>query len=480
MEKHSVHAYELFIDGKWTGKDMEQIDVINPATNELLATVPKGGGKEAKAAVDAASAAFPEWSKKTAEQRSDLLKKWHQLIDEEKESLGKMMTKEQGKPLKEAIGEVDYANGFVAWYAEEAKRVYGETIPASHPNKRIFVQKQPVGVVAAITPWNFPAAMITRKIAPALATGCTVVLKPATQTPITAYKLVELAEKAGIPRGVINIITGSSSKIGKTWSDDERVRKVTFTGSTEVGKLLMRDAADTMKKISLELGGHAPLIVMEDADLDKAVEGIVASKFRNAGQTCVCTNRVYVQASVEKAVLEKLGTAVRKLRVGNGLEEGIDIGPLIDYPAIEKVEAHVQDAVEKGGYVTQGGDNLRAGHGYYYQPTVIANATDSMLCMNEETFGPVVPVASFENEEEAIKRANNTPFGLAAYVFTESISEAIRISEALEYGIIGLNDGSPSTPQAPFGGFKESGLGREGGPQGIEEFLETKYISLAF
>jgi len=480
MEKHSVHAYEMYIDGKWTGKDLEQIDVINPATNELLATVPKGGKKEAKAAVDAAYAAFPEWSKKTAEQRSDLLKKWHQLIDEEKESIGKMMTKEQGKPLKEAIGEVDYANGFVAWYAEEAKRVYGETIPASHPNKRIFVQKQPVGVVAAITPWNFPAAMITRKIAPALATGCTVVLKPATQTPITAYKLVELAEKAGIPKGVINIITGSSSKIGKTWSDDERVRKVTFTGSTEVGKLLMRDAADTMKKISLELGGHAPLIVMEDADLDKAVEGIIASKFRNAGQTCVCTNRVYVQASVEKAVLQKLDVAVRKLRVGNGLEEGVDIGPLIDHPAIEKVEAHVQDAVERGGYVTQGGDNLQSGHGYYYQPTVIANATDSMLCMNEETFGPVVPVASFENEAEAIKRANNTPFGLAAYVFTESISEAIRISEALEYGIIGLNDGGPSTPQAPFGGFKESGLGREGGPQGIEEFLETKYISLAF
>ena len=480
MEKHSVHAYEMYIDGKWTGKDLEQIDVINPATNELLATVPKGGEKEAKAAVDAASAAFPEWSKKTAEQRSDLLKKWHQLIDEEKKSIGKMMTKEQGKPLKEAIGEVDYANGFVAWYAEEAKRVYGETIPASQPNKRIFVQKQPVGVVAAITPWNFPAAMITRKIAPALATGCTVVLKPATQTPITAYKLVELAEKAGIPKGVINIITGSSSKIGKTWSDDERVRKVTFTGSTEVGKLLMRDAADTMKKISLELGGHAPLIVMEDADLDKAVEGIIASKFRNAGQTCVCTNRVYVHASIEKTVLEKLDAAVRKLRVGNGLEEGVDIGPLIDHPAIEKVEAHVQDAVERGGYVTQGGDNLQSGHGYYYQPTVIANATDSMLCMNEETFGPVVPVASFKSEEEAIKRANNTPFGLAAYVFTESISEAIRISEALEYGIIGLNDGSPSTPQAPFGGFKESGLGREGGPQGIEEFLETKYISLAF
>ncbi|WP_405196595.1 NAD-dependent succinate-semialdehyde dehydrogenase [Virgibacillus necropolis] len=475
-----MHAYEMYINGKWVGKELEQIDVVNPATNEVMATVPKGGEKEAKKAVDAAHDVFKEWSHKTAEERSDLLLKWHQLINEEKETIGKIMTEEQGKPLKEAIGEVNYANGFISWYAEEAKRVYGETIPASHPNKRIFVNKQPVGVVAAITPWNFPAAMITRKVGPALAAGCTVVIKPATQTPLTAFKLVELAEKAGFPKGVINIITGSSSEIGKTWSDDERVRKVTFTGSTEVGKLLMRDAADTVKKVSLELGGHAPFITMEDADLDKAVAGVLASKFRNAGQTCICTNRVYVHHSIEQTFSEKLTAAVANLQIGNGLEEGTDIGPLIDKAAIEKVEEHVKDAVDKGAQVTYGGSRHGSKQGYYFEPTIVTNVNDDMLCMNEETFGPLVPITSFENEQEVIIRANNTPFGLAAYVFTENIGKAIRISEELEYGIVGLNDGAPSTPQAPFGGFKESGLGREGGHHGIEEFLETKYVSLAF
>ncbi|MGY0694255.1 NAD-dependent succinate-semialdehyde dehydrogenase [Virgibacillus sp. FSP13] len=470
----------MYINGKWVGEELEQIDVFNPATDDVIATIPKGGKAEAEQAVDAASAVFPEWSHKTADERSNLLAKWHQLIDEEKETIGKIMTLEQGKPLKEAIGEVNYANGFISWYAEEGKRVYGETIPASQQNKRIFVHKQPVGVIAAITPWNFPAAMITRKVAPALAAGCTVVIKPATQTPLTAFKLVELAEKAGFPKGVINIITGSSSQIGKTWSDDSRVRKVTFTGSTEVGKLLMRDAADTVKKISLELGGHAPFIVMDDADLDKAVAGVIASKFRNAGQTCICTNRVYVHASIEQAFTEKLSQAVSELKVGDGLEEGTDIGPLIDKSALEKVAAHVRDAVEKGAQIKQGGNKYDSKHGNYYQPTIVVNATDDMLCMNEETFGPLLPIAIFNNEQEAIQRANNTPFGLASYVFTENIGKAIRISEALEYGIIGLNDGGPSTPQAPFGGFKESGLGREGGHQGIEEFLETKYVSLAF
>lgn len=480
MQTKTIQAYGLYINGKWTGKELEQIDVVNPATNEIIATVPKGGKKEAEKAVDAAYEALQEWSKKTAEERSGFLFKWHHLIEQEKESIGKAMTEEQGKPLQEAIGEVKYANGFISWYAEEAKRIYGETIPASHPNKRIFVQKQPVGVVASITPWNFPAAMITRKVGPALAAGCTVVMKPATQTPITAYKLVELAEKAGIPKGVINIITGSSSQIGKAWSDDSRVRKITFTGSTEVGKLLMRGAADTVKKISLELGGHAPFIIMEDADLDKAVAGVMASKFRNAGQTCICTNRVYVHQSVEHAFSEKLTAATAELQIGNGLEEGMDIGPLIDKPALEKVEAHVNDAVEKGAKVTHGGKVHDSKNGYYFEPTVVTNVSDDMLCMHEETFGPLVPVASFKEEEEVIKRANNTPFGLAAYVYTENIGKAIRVSEALEYGIIGLNDGGPSTPQAPFGGFKESGLGREGGHQGIEEYLETKYISLAF
>lgn len=472
-----MRKQEMYINGQWVGKDMEQIEVVNPATNELIATVPKGGRKEAKLAVDAAAAAFKEWSKKTAEERSNYLFQWYELIKEEREAIGELMTKEQGKPLQEAIGEVDYANGFISWYAEEGKRIYGDIVPASHENKRIFVHKQPVGVIAAITPWNFPAAMITRKIAPALAAGCTAVIKPATQTPLTAFKLAELADQAGIPKGVINIITGSSGAIGKAWNEDSRVRKLTFTGSTEVGKVLMKDAADTMKKISLELGGHAPLIVMDDADLDKAVAGTVASKFRNAGQTCVCTNRVYVHESIKEAFEEKLIEAVSKLKVGNGLEEGTDIGPLIDQNAVDKVEEQVRDAVEKGGKIVYGGE---VKEGLYFTPTVLSEATDDMVCMYEETFGPLLPVTTFKDEEEVIERANNSPYGLAAYVFTENISRAIRISEALEYGIVGLNDGVPSTPQAPFGGFKESGLGREGGSYGIEEFLETKYISLAF
>lgn len=472
-----MQKQEMYINGQWVGKDLEQIDVVNPATNELIATVPKGGAEEAKLAVDAAAAAFKEWSKKTAEERSNYLFQWYELIKEEREAIGELMTKEQGKPLQEAIGEVDYANGFISWYAEEGKRIYGDIVPASHENKRIFVHKQPVGVIAAITPWNFPAAMITRKIAPALAAGCTAVIKPATQTPLTAFKLAELADQAGIPKGVINIITGSSGAIGKAWNEDSRVRKLTFTGSTEVGKVLMKDAADTMKKISLELGGHAPLIVMDDADLDKAVAGTVASKFRNAGQTCVCTNRVYVHESIKEAFEEKLIEAVSKLKVGNGLEEGTDIGPLIDQNAVDKVEEQVRDAVEKGGKIVYGGE---VKEGLYFTPTVLSEATDDMVCMYEETFGPLLPVTTFKDEEEVIERANNSPYGLAAYVFTENISRAIRISEALEYGIVGLNDGVPSTPQAPFGGFKESGLGREGGSYGIEEFLETKYISLAF
>lgn len=476
-EVYTMQQFKMFVDGKWFGQKLEQIDVINPATNKSIGTIPKGGMEEAKQATDAAHAALKEWAARTAEDRSNYLVKWHDLIKEERENIGKIMTAEQGKPLKEAIGEVDYANDFISWYAEEGKRIYGDIIPASHTNKRIFVQKQPVGVVAAITPWNFPAAMITRKVAPALAAGCTVVIKPATQTPLTAFKLVELAEKAGIPKGVINIVTGSSSQIGKAWSEDSRIRKLTFTGSTEVGKTLMKDAADTMKKISLELGGHAPFIVMEDANLDKAVAGVVASKFRNAGQTCVCTNRVYVHESIKEIFQEKLAKAVSKLHVGNGDEEGTDIGPLIDQNAIEKVEEQVKDAASKGGNVIFGGKRLE---GLFVEPTIVTDATDDMLCMYEETFGPLVPITTFKNEEEVIDRANNSPFGLAAYVFTENIGQAIQISEALEYGIVGLNDGAPSTPQAPFGGFKESGLGREGGYHGIEEFLETKYISLAF
>lgn len=455
------------------------ISVVNPATGEVIASVPNGGASEAKQAVDAAYEALSNWSKMTAAERSEHLMQWYKLIDEEKEVIGEIMTREQGKPLKEAIGEVVYSNSFVSWYAEEGKRIYGETIPASHEHKRIIVLKQPVGVVAAITPWNFPAAMITRKAAPALAAGCTVVVKPAEQTPLTALKLAELAEKAGIPKGVFTVITGDPKEIGEVWLKDDRVRKITFTGSTEVGKILMRGAADTVKKVSLELGGHAPFIVFDDADLDKAVQGAIASKFRNAGQTCVCANRIYVQESIVDAFAEKYVTEVRELKIGDGLAEGTTIGPLIDELALNKVENQIIDAVEKGGKIKTGGDRLSINGGYFFEPTVLINATDDMLCMNEETFGPLAPIATFKTAEEVVARANNTPFGLAAYVFTQNLSRAIQVSEQLEYGIVGLNDGLPSVAQAPFGGFKQSGLGREGGHHGIEEFLETKLISIS-
>ncbi|WP_078427781.1 NAD-dependent succinate-semialdehyde dehydrogenase [Alkalihalobacterium alkalinitrilicum] len=470
-----MEHYSIYINGQWLGENFEKIEVSNPATNEIIATVPKGGANEAKQAVDAAYDAFHEWSKYSAYERAELIRKWYDLINENKEEIAKMMTAEQGKPLKEALGEMTYANGFLSWYAEEAKRIYGETIPATQRNKRLFVQKQPVGVVAAITPWNFPAAMITRKVAPALAAGCTVVVKPAEQTPITAIKMAELADKAGIPKGVINVVTGDPKAIGKVWLEDDRVRKLTFTGSTEVGKLLMRGAADTVKKVSLELGGHAPVIVLDDADLDKTVKGVIEAKFRNAGQTCICLNRVYVHESIYETFLEKLIPKVKELKVGNGFDEGVDIGPLIEQNAVEKVQNHIEDAVKLGAKIEIGG---KIKDGLYFEPTVLSNIDDDMLCMCEETFGPLAPVTSFKSEEEVIKRANNSIFGLAAYVFTENISRGIRITEALEYGIIGLNDGLPSTPQAPFGGFKQSGIGREGGHYGLEEYLEVKYISL--
>jgi len=467
-----MEDYLIYLNGEWTGEGLPKIKVDNPASGEVIATIPKGGEKEARLAVDAAHAAFPAWAALSAYERSAYLRTWFELIRENENELARTMTIEQGKPLKEALG---YANGFIEWFAEEGKRVYGETIPASATNKRLFVHKQPVGVVAAITPWNFPAAMITRKVAPALAAGCTVVIKPAKQTPLTALKLAELAAKAGIPKGVINVITGSAKEIGDTWLADERVRKLTFTGSTEIGKELMRGSADTVKKVSLELGGHAPVIITKHADLDKAVEGTVAAKFRNAGQTCVCSNRIYVQEEVYEAFTKKFTEKVKALRVGDGLAEGTDIGPLIDRNAVEKVEHHVKDAVEKGATVETGGS---AKDGLFFEPTVISNVTDDMICMNEETFGPLAPVTKFTDIDEAIRRANDSIYGLAAYVFTENISEGIQIAEGLEYGIVGLNDGLPSTPQAPFGGFKQSGLGREGGRYGIEEFLEVKYISL--
>lgn len=473
----NVDKKAMYINGEWITLQ-EQIEVNNPATKEIFATVPKGGITEAKQAVDAAHEAFKTWSKLTAADRATKLKKWFTLIDENKEEIAAIMTKEQGKPFAEALGEVNYANSFVEWYAEEGKRVYGEMIPASHPNKRILVMKQPVGVMAAITPWNFPAAMITRKVAPALAAGCTAVVKPASQTPLTALKLAELAHEADIPKGVINIVTGSAKAIADTWMEDERVRKVSFTGSTEIGKELMTSAAQTMKKVSLELGGHAPFIVMNDANLDKAVEAVIGSKFRNAGQTCICTNRVFVQEEVYEVFVEKFQKAVGQLKVGDGFGAETTVGPLIDENAVLKVQEHIEDAVQKGGELLYGGQQVTELDGHFIQPTVIGLANDTMLCMTEETFGPVAPVAKFKTVKEVIERANNTPYGLAAYIFTKDISQAFQISEALEYGIIGLNDGLPSVAQAPFGGFKESGIGREGGHFGIEEYLEIKYISL--
>ncbi|UTR06784.1 NAD-dependent succinate-semialdehyde dehydrogenase [Alkalihalobacillus sp. LMS6] len=466
----------LFINNEvvWTDDVME---VENPATKEIIGTVAKAGAKEASAAVDAAADALQVWKSKTAAERSEYLMAWHARIKEEEEALGEGMTLEQGKPLAEAVGEIRYANSFLSWYAEEGKRVYGETVPASAPNKRIIVQKQAIGVIAAITPWNFPAAMLTRKLGPALAAGCTAVVKPSELTPFTAYRLAELALEAGIPKGVINVVTGDASAIGKAWMEDERVRKVSFTGSTAVGKLLMRQAADTVKKLSLELGGHAPFIVTEHADIAKAVKGLMGSKYRNGGQTCVCANRVYVHESIKKSFTKAFIEEMSALKTGNGLSADSDIGPLVNQSAVEKVDKHLRDAEAKGGTLVYGQEPQETG-GYYQTPVVVTNATDEMLCMNEETFGPLAPIASYETIEDVIERANQTPFGLAAYVYSNDLTEAFMISEALEYGIVGLNDGLPSVAQAPFGGMKESGLGREGGHWGIEEYLEVKYISM--
>lgn len=467
-----------YINGEWTDKGNDSIKVVNPATGEQVGTVPNGGETEATEAVEAAAAAFPSWSKTTAYERAELLMKWHDLLLEHKEEVGEILTKEMGKPLKEAIGEVEYSASFISWFAEEGKRVYGRTIPASKDGKRIQINKQPVGVVASITPWNFPAAMMARKMAPALAAGCTFVSKPAKMTPLTAVRMFELAEEAGFPKGVVNLVTGSASAIGKVFTSHPSVRKLTFTGSTEIGKELMKQGADTMLNLSLELGGHAPIIILDDADIDKAVEGVMASKFRNAGQTCVCGNRIYVQEGIVDEFSEKLKQAASQLKVGNGLEDGVDIGPLVDKDGYEKVERHVKDAVDKGATVLVGGDGQSDNDAYFYNPTVLVDATEDMLVMNEETFGPVAPIMSFKTDEEAVKLANDTRFGLASYFFTESMSRGTFVAENLEYGIVGWNDGLPSTAQAPFGGMKESGVGREGGQEGLDAFLETKYISI--
>jgi succinate-semialdehyde dehydrogenase/glutarate-semialdehyde dehydrogenase len=449
--------------------------VRNPATGEKLGTVPSLAEAEATIAVAAAHAAFAAWAAKTAKERGAILRRWCDLIVANADDIGTLMTAEQGKPLAEARGEVSYAASFVEWFAEEAKRMYGDVIPGHQADKRILVLRQPVGVVAAITPWNFPAAMITRKVAPALAAGCTVVSKPASQTPFTALALAELAHRAGLPKGAFNVITGSARAIGGVLTSDPRVRKLSFTGSTEIGKQLMAQCAGTMKKVSLELGGNAPFIVFDDADLDAAVAGAIASKYRNTGQTCVCANRLLVQAGVYDAFTAKLVAAVRKLAVGDGLKGATDQGPLIDESALAKVEEHVADALAKGAKVATGGKRHALG-GTFYEPTVLTHVTPRMKLADEETFGPVAPLFRFETEAEAVRMANDTVFGLAAYFYTRDLARSWRVSEALEYGIVGLNTGLISTEVAPFGGVKESGMGREGSKYGLMDFTEIKYV----
>jgi succinate-semialdehyde dehydrogenase/glutarate-semialdehyde dehydrogenase len=468
-----------YVDGAWCGADGgATFPVTNPAGGALLAVVPDMGVAETRRAIAAADAAWPAWRGKTAKERAAILRKWFELMLAHADDLALLMTSEQGKPLAEAKGEVAYAASFVEWFAEEAKRVYGDTIPATQADKRLIVVKQPIGVCAAITPWNFPAAMITRKVAPALAAGCTVVVKPAEQTPLSALALAELAHRAGFPPGVFNVVTGaaaSAPKIGGELTGNPTVRKLSFTGSTEVGRLLMAQCAPTVKKVSFELGGNAPLIVFDDADLDAAVEGALASKYRNTGQTCVCANRLLVQDGIYDAFAARLAEAAKKMKVGAGTEAGVLQGPLIDEQALAKVEEHVADALAKGAKVLTGGRRHALG-GTFYEPTVIADVTPDMKCAREETFGPVAPLFRFRTEAEAVALANDTEFGLAAYFFSRDVARCFRVGEALEYGMVGVNTGIMSNEVAPFGGVKQSGIGREGSKYGIEDYLEIKYL----
>lgn len=479
LKETKLYCPFAYIDGSWVAADSgEQINVINPATGEPVGDIPRLGRAETERAIDAADAALPAWRSLTAQERADLLLKWHDLMLEHQHDLALLMTYEQGKPVKEAEGEIAYAASFLRWFAEEARRIYGETIPAAKASQRIVVTKQPVGVVGAITPWNFPAAMITRKAGAALAAGCTIVVKPASQTPFSATALALLAERAGIPRGVFNVVPGNASEIASALTQSPKVRKITFTGSTEVGRKLMAQAAEHVQKISLELGGNAPFIVFEDADLDAAVEGAMAAKFRNAGQTCVCTNRFLVQSSVINAFCEKLAVAMNsELHVGDGTKSGVNIGPLIDENAVKKVSEHVQDAVDNGAELLLGGHPHPLG-GNFFTPTLISFATDKMKVAHEETFGPLAAVFPFDDEETAIEMANDTQYGLASYFYSRDLARVWRVSEALEYGMVGVNTGLISNAAAPFGGVKASGLGREGGHQGLEEYLETKYLCI--
>ncbi len=467
-----------YVDGSWVDADSHSsIAISNPANSEVLGSVPALGAGETRRAIEAANAAWPAWRAKSGKERAAVLRRWFELIMVNAEDIAQLMTSEQGKPLAEARGEVAYAASFVEWFAEEAKRVYGDTIPAPTVDKRLIVVKQPVGVCAAITPWNFPAAMITRKVAPALAAGCTVVVKPAEQTPLTALALAELSVRAGFPPGVFNVITGDPIQIGGELTSNPTVRKLSFTGSTEVGRLLMAQCAPTVKKLSLELGGNAPFIVFDDADLDAAVDGAMMSKYRNTGQTCVCANRLLVQEGVYAAFAEKLSGRVRQLKVGDGMDEGVVQGPLIDAQALAKVEEHVADALAKGAKILTGGKRHARG-GTFYEPTVITGVTPEMKCAREETFGPVAPLFRFDTEEEAVAMANATEFGLAAYFYSRDIARCFRVGEALEYGIVGINTGIISNEMAPFGGVKQSGIGREGSKYGIDEYLEIKYLCL--
>jgi succinate-semialdehyde dehydrogenase/glutarate-semialdehyde dehydrogenase len=466
---------KALVGGEWVGT-ARSFAVTSPYSGEVIAQVADCGEAEARRAIEAAVSAFESWRDTTAYERAALMKRWHALILRDEQALAQTIAMEMGKPVSEALGEVRYAASFIEWYAEEAKRIYGETVPSQFAHKRLFAIKQPVGPVYGVTPWNFPAAMATRKIGPAFAAGCTFILKPAEQSPLTAIKLAELWLEAGGPPGVLQVPpTSDPVALTRVMMADERIRKITFTGSTEVGKILVRQSADTLKRISMELGGHAPYLVFEDADLEQAVRDVVACKFRNAGQTCVCTNRVYVQQSIAEAFSQKLAQAAARLKVGDPLDPSTQIGPLVDAQGLEKVKAHVEDAKARGAVVLTGGE---ATGGLFYAPTVLAGVREDMRIMSEETFGPVAPLITFKTEEEAVRAANNTPYGLAAYLWTKDLSRAIRVAERLEYGIIGLNDAVPSTAQAPFGGVKHSGFGREGGHWGLEEYLYVKYVSV--
>lgn len=477
LKDPSLLKTDALINGQWV-QGTARFDVNDPATGLKLADVANLGAKDAEAAIAAANAAWPAWRSKTGKERHAILLKWYQLLMANQEDLGRIMTAEQGKPFAEAKGEIAYGASFVEWFAEEAKRVNGETLPQFDNNRRLMVLKQPIGVCAAITPWNFPLAMITRKVAPALAAGCPVVIKPAELTPLTALAAAELAVRAGIPAGVLNILTADSANsiaIGKVFCASDVVRHISFTGSTEVGRILMAQSAPSVKKLALELGGNAPFIVFDDADIDSAVEGAMASKYRNAGQTCVCANRIYVQDGVYEQFVEKFAAKVKLLKVGNGFEEGVVQGPLIEDAAVDKVQRHVDDAIAKGGKLLAGGKKLK---GQFFEPTVISEATGDMLCAKEETFGPFAPVFRFKHEQEAIDAANNTEFGLASYFYSRDIGRIYRVAEALEYGMVGINAGVIATEHVPFGGVKQSGLGREGSSHGMEEYLEMKYLCM--